>query len=133
MLRYLGIDWGKNKIGLALADEETKLAMAYLTLKNDKQFFDKLKTIISQENIKEEIIGKPLYTNSNKNQEEINRFLADLKKKLPGMEIFFQNEMFTTQSAQANLKEKQVKKIKRWDDQESARIILQDWLEANFI
>ena len=33
---YLGIDYGKSNVGLALADSETKMAFAYKTLKNDK-------------------------------------------------------------------------------------------------
>jgi RNase H-fold protein (predicted Holliday junction resolvase) len=37
--------------------------------------------------------------------------------------------MFTTREAQRNLIEKGVKGIKKYDDQEAARIILQNWLE----
>jgi len=36
--------------------------------------------------------------------------------------------MFTTKIAETNLAEKGIKKIKKYDDQEAARIILQEWL-----
>ncbi|MCX6798380.1 MAG: Holliday junction resolvase RuvX [Candidatus Falkowbacteria bacterium] len=32
--KYLGIDWGTKRIGLALADEETSLALPYKTVAN---------------------------------------------------------------------------------------------------
>jgi len=67
----------------------------------------------------------------------INRFNVDYEgEKLGeiiednfGIEVQYQNEMFTTKMAQQNLIEKGVKGIKRYDDQEAARIILQDWLD----
>jgi RNase H-fold protein (predicted Holliday junction resolvase) len=45
------------------------------------------------------------------------------------MKIEYQEEMFTTKQAQRNLIEKGVKGIKKFDDQEAARIILQGWLD----
>jgi len=45
------------------------------------------------------------------------------------MEVEYQNEMFTTKIAQANLMEKGIKSIKKYDDMEAARIILQSWLD----
>jgi RNase H-fold protein (predicted Holliday junction resolvase) len=33
-MRYLGVDWGTDRIGLAMADSETNLAIPYKTVKN---------------------------------------------------------------------------------------------------
>ena len=127
---YLGVDWGKADIGLALADGETRIAFAYKTLNNDKDFLQKLAKIIAKENIKKAIIGIP----SHINREEIEydgETLGKIMEANLGVNVYYQNEMFTTKMAQANLIEKGVKKIKRYDDQEAARIILQEWLDKS--
>lgn len=130
IFNYLGVDWGKADIGLALADGETRIAFAYKTLNNDKDFLQNLAEIIAKENIKEAVIGIPSYIN----REEIEydgETLGKIMEANLGVRVRYQNEMFTTKMAQANLLEKGVKKIKRYDDQEAARIILQEWLDKS--
>lgn len=127
---YLGIDYGKTDVGLALADEETKIAFTYKTIKNDKNFLQNLAEIIEKENVKTVIIGIPSYINREEveyDSEKLGKFLEENLK----IEVEYQNEMFTTKMAQAKLIEKGVKGIKRYDDQEAARIILQEWLDRN--
>lgn len=124
----LGIDFGKTDVGLALADAETRIAFAYKTLKNDKDLLQKIGEIINREDVETVVIGIPSH---------INRFNVDYEgEKLGeiiednfGVEVEYQNEMFTTKMAQQNLIEKGIKGIKRYDDQEAARIILQDWMD----
>lgn len=126
----LGIDYGKADVGLALADEETKIAFAYATIKNDKNFLQNLAEIIEKENVKTVVIGVPSYINREEveyDSEKLGKFLEENLK----IEVEYQNEMFTTKMAQAKLIEKGVKGIKRYDDQEAARIILQEWLDRN--
>lgn len=125
---YLGIDWGKSRVGLALADEETRIAFAYTTLENDKNLLQKLAEIITRENIETAVIGIPFYVNRKEVEYEGEKLGVIIKDAL-GIEIYYQNEMFTTKMAQQGLIERGVKKIKRYDDQESARIILQEWLD----
>lgn len=126
--RYLGIDYGKSKIGLALADSETRIAFAYKTLDNNKDFFQKLGKIIDQENVTEIIIGIPAYVSQSEIKSEARK-LGEKIKEIFKIGVEYQNEMFTTKMARGNLKEKGLKKIKRYDDQEAAKIILQDWLD----
>jgi len=116
---YLGVDFGKAKIGLAVADSETRIAFSYGVLKNDKKIFEKIGEIIEKEGISKIIIGD--------SGVETQDF-ASLLEKL-NIPVEFQNELFSTLEAERNLKEKGVKKIKRFDDQEAARIILQSWLD----
>lgn len=124
----MGIDFGTSKIGLALADTETKMAYAYKTLRNDKDLLQKILEIIAQESVSKVIIGIPAYIN----KEEViyigERF-GKIINKAAGIEVEYQNEMFTTKMAQANLIEKGMKGVKKYDDQEAARIILQSWLD----
>jgi putative transcription antitermination factor YqgF len=134
---YLGIDYGKADVGLALADEETRIAFVYKTIKNEKNFLQKLAEIIEKENVKTVVVGMPYYnigyeadpikSQGDNGARKLGKFLEENLK----VEVDYQNEMFTTKIAQANLIEKHVKGIKRYDDGEAARIILQEWLDRN--
>lgn len=127
----MGIDYGKAKVGLAIADSETRMAFAYGTLDNNKELFQKLAEIIQKEGIKKVIIGVPGFRNKGYmgNGEMYRGFGESLKKILPEVEINYADEMFTTKMAQANLIEKGARGISRQDDKEAARIILQAWLD----
>jgi putative holliday junction resolvase len=127
---YLGMDYGKAKIGLAIADSETKIAFALKTLENNKDFLSELIKIIQEREITKIIIGIPAYINE-ENAEYEGKHLRKLIKSMIDIEVEYQNEMFTTKMAQDNLIEKGVKNIKDQDDQEAAKIILQSWLDKS--
>lgn len=128
MDKILGIDYGKAKIGLAMADSETRIAFSYGTLKNDKDFLQKLAGIIKKENVSLAVIGMPGF-GSQGNRGMYQEFGEELKKALPEIEIRYVDEMFTTKMAQEKLKEKGIKNVQELDDQEAARIILESWLD----
>lgn len=143
----LGIDYGKAKVGLALAEDETRIAFVYTTLKNDKNFLDNLVKIIEKESVGKIIIGIPSYVNHKKVLYEgdpvkfsekkgffsenngARKLGAMIAKVLPEMKIEYQDEMFSTKMAQANMVEKGMKNVGKFDDQEAAKIILQSWLD----
>jgi putative holliday junction resolvase len=145
---YLGIDYGKARIGLAIADSETKIAFALKTLENNKDFLGKLVQIIQENNIIKVIIGIPAYTNHEETEYDSDpvkftekkgffsvnhgaRKFGKLLKKELKIEIEYQNEMFTTKMAHQNLIDKGARNIKSQDDREAARIILQSWLDKH--
>ncbi len=149
---FLGVDFGKAKVGLAIADSETRIAFSYGVLKNDRDLIKNLKKIIEKKGIKKIIIGttgvetpqrgvsegskdmlfyrKTPQRGVSTRQNKGFKGFASLLKKL-NIPVEFQSEIFSTQMAERNLKERGAKKIKRFDDQEAARIILQSWLEKN--
>jgi len=129
--QILAIDYGQSKIGLAIANSENRVAFAYDTLKNDNNFWQNLSEIILKESIELIIVGISQHTEFKKIELRAREFGQIIKKKFPEIEVEYQNEMFTTKMAEANLIEKGVKKIKNADDQESARIILQSWLDKS--
>jgi putative transcription antitermination factor YqgF len=126
----LGIDWGSVNVGVAIADGETKVALAYITLKNNKDLLNSLGGIISKENITTVVIGILSYINR-KEVEYDGEKLGKLMQKLFSVNVAYQNEMFTTKIAQARLIERGEKKVSKRDDAEAARIILQEWLDIN--
>jgi putative transcription antitermination factor YqgF len=114
---FLGVDFGKAKIGLAIADSETKIAFGYGILKNSREVFREIGEIIGKERIDKVIVGG-----------EGENFGELLEKRLK-VPVEIQSEIFSTQLAERLIKEKGMKKIKKYDDQEAARIILQSWLD----
>jgi putative Holliday junction resolvase len=124
----LGIDFGQAKVGLAMSDTETKIAFAYATLKNSRGLLCELEKIIEKENIIKVIIGIPGYL-AVKKEESDQRSLGKLMEINTGVPVAYFEEMFTTKMAQANLKEKGAKNVSKIDDEEAARIILQEWLD----
>ncbi len=127
---FLGVDFGRSKIGLALADSETRMAFAYDTIKNDGIFLSKLKEIIEKENIKTIVMGVTRYGGDEKNADEKIEFGDKIEREL-GIAVMFQDEMFTTKMAQENIKLRGGSNIAKDDDKEAARIILQSWLDRN--
>jgi putative holliday junction resolvase len=124
----LGIDYGKVRIGLAIADSETRIAFVLKTLENNKDFLPSLKTIVRDNSINKIVIGVPTYDNRENIEYDSEQFGKMLGKEL-GIEVEYQNEMFTTKMAHQNLVDKGTKNIKSQDDQEAAKIILQSWLD----
>lgn len=128
--QILGIDYGTAKVGLALADVETRIAFVYATLENGKNFLQKLAEIIVKENVGVIVIGVPTYINKVETVYEGEKLGSLILEIFPKIKIEYQNEMFTTKMAQANLIERGAKGVKAHDDEEAARIILQSWLDS---
>ncbi|MCK5332825.1 Holliday junction resolvase RuvX [Candidatus Parcubacteria bacterium] len=132
-MKILAIDYGDRKIGLAISDENQKLASRLLTLENktlEKSVFS-IKDIITKENIGEILIGIPVGLKMESEQaRKTEKFITFLKEEIT---IPFQtiNEVFTSRIAEENLLLAGVKRenFREVIDQEAARIILQEYLD----
>ncbi len=125
---YLGIDWGEKKIGLAIADEEMRMAFANQVILNDKNIWENLSSIIDEYSIEKIVIGLSTNDVQTDNEKKIRLFADELKSKF-NVEVFFTEEMFSTREAQTNLRAQDVKKLDSKDDAEAARILLQSYLD----
>lgn len=118
MVKYLGIDWGEKKIGLALGSSETGLALVDRIVGNDVQGFDYIKAICRDEEINTVIIGK----------------LRDRNKKFDKFLDFLNNLHIKVELADERLTTKMAGKLngnlKGQDDAVAAQIILQDWMDS---
>ena len=126
--KYLGVDYGKAKVGLAISDSETRIAFCYGVLKNGEKFLQSIFEIIRKEGIKKVVIGIPVHPDAKEAREKIESLGRSIKN-LQGVEVEYQNEMFSTKEALINLAEKGGRNIGKNDDSEAARIILQSWLD----
>ena len=131
-MKILSIDYGEKRIGLAISDENEKLASRFLTLENrsQKKSIVEIKKIILEKNIQKIIVGIPIGLKGESAQtRNIKEFSLRLSEniEIPIKEV---NEVFTSKMAEENLLQAGVKSrdIKKIIDQEAARIILQDYL-----
>jgi putative Holliday junction resolvase len=124
LIKYLGIDWGEKRIGLAVADNETRIAVPLFVVKDIKG----LAKVIVVEDIILLVLGKPSKLDGSA---ELGKkfliFQEQLEKNYPGQIVLF-DERMTTKAAQALAGDKKTKAPK---DAIAAMIILQDYLDAN--
>lgn len=125
---FLGIDWGEKKVGIAIADSETRMAFALATLPNDSRLLDALGEIVDARLVREVVIGIPSHVNREQVEyggEKLGKLIAD-RFHLP---VYYENEMFTTKMARAELIARGVRgHLDAQDDREAARIILESFL-----
>jgi putative Holliday junction resolvase len=125
--KYLGIDFGANKIGLALADLQTKIATPYKILIKEKDPIAKIKEICQQENIEKIIVGLPIGLKgvNSEQYKKVADFINKLKQEIK-IEIIEQDEKMTSIYAQKLMRET---KYKKSDDDVAAMLILQSYLD----
>ncbi|MCX6761635.1 MAG: RuvX/YqgF family protein [Candidatus Moranbacteria bacterium] len=124
---FLGVDYGESKIGLAIADSETRIAFVYGTIKNDKELLQNILAIIKKESIGTVVIGVPKRMGDKKIIYAGEKLGKSLEEN--GINITYQDEIYSTKIARENLKEKELRDINRFDDAEAARIILDSFLQ----
>ena len=57
-MRFLGIDYGLKRVGLALSDESGLLAFPYTILKNDKSLLPEIDRVCKEQKVKLIIVGE---------------------------------------------------------------------------
>ena len=126
---FLGIDWGQQRCGIALADDETRLAFSWKTVMQ-KSFNKELDMLLDKFLVQKVIIGyffsEGLSDKFKKNNQlAIKKIAEEIEKR--NIKVEFQEEAFSTLLAKNNLW--QAKKNAKENDAEAARIILQSWLD----
>jgi putative Holliday junction resolvase len=95
-MKYLGVDYGKRNIGLAISDSSGSVAMPFGVFENNKNFEQNFKKIVSEEGIEEVVMGKSLNLRGQNNliQKDIERFKIFIETL--GLKVNFINEVFTS-------------------------------------
>lgn len=133
--RILGIDYGSVRIGLSLSDPLGIIAQPFVALNYNSDFFQQLKKIISQEQVRLVVVGMPLNLKGEKAQkaEEVQKFIEQLKQELT-VSVECWDERFTTSIAQRTMREMGMKKKDRQKkdgkvDSMAAALMLQGYLD----
>lgn len=124
-MKLLGIDYGEAKIGLAIADDTTKMAVPFKIVKEKElsRQVDLIIETIAAEEIDLVIIGLPmsLQQNVTEQTEHTKIFIDALKTK--GVSVEVEDERLSSKAAQSlGIKE---------DDAVAAMQILQTYIDRN--
>ena len=121
-MKYLGIDWGNKRIGLAMADSETKMAIPFRVVKSAREVAD----VIKEEEIGKIIIGSPITLQGEEGSMagEVDKFVTELKN-LTGLPIEVIDERLSSREADSLMKEN----IGQERDAVAAMLILQNYLD----
>jgi putative Holliday junction resolvase len=132
-MRIMAIDYGENRVGIALSDPLGVIAQPLTTIrvKSQKALFKQILEIIQQSDVGLIIIGNPLSHKGEATEmsKQISRFIKRLKK-MTDIEIKLWDERFTSQYAMNIMKEIKVKKQKDLVDQVAASIMLDEYLRS---
>ena len=135
-MKYLGIDYGNKRVGLAISDDDGSLAFPYKIILNDNTLVDTIHNICGEEGIGSIVIGESLDLsgNANKIMEQIKIFKNTLDQELE-LPTYFQKEFMTTIFARGRggkelNNAKKVKKVGSAPaDASAAALILQRFLD----
>lgn len=126
-MKLLGIDYGDSKVGLAVADTESGMALPYQILKNTSwnNLIIELQKICKNENIEKIIIGLPIGSSGKESQQATHtrEFVKKLQEDIK-IEVELLDERFSTQQAQKLSPGKD-------EDDIAAMLILQNYLDKN--
>jgi putative holliday junction resolvase len=144
----LSVDYGRARMGLALADRETRLAQPLSTMEriNRNEDMRRLRELVREHGVKQIVVGLPLRLDGSRGEmaEEAERFAQRVRKQI-GVPVELVDERLTSWEAERLLEEIQgrfihdekaaghmrPKKVteKMTVDAVAAAVILKDYLE----
>ena len=126
-MRYLGVDYGARRIGIALSDEKGGFAFPHATIPNDTTAIDRIEKICRTEHVDEIVIGDTQAANGLDNPitEEAQHF-AEMLSKHSGRAVHEVREAWSSVEAS-----RFAPKGKEHDDAAAAAIILQRFLDQS--
>ncbi|ETB64168.1 MAG: Resolvase, holliday junction-type, YqgF-like protein [Parcubacteria bacterium RAAC4_OD1_1] len=131
-MKYLGIDYGEKRVGLAISDDGGQFSFSYKVLKNNNELIDSIHNICGEEEIKEIVLGEP--EDRNKIYEKVLNFEKKLKEELK-LPVYKEKEFMTSsysgiQKSKDMFIDRKIKKDKEVkDDSKAATFILQRFLD----
>ena len=99
-MRYLGIDYGSKRVGLALSDEAGTMGFPHAVIRNSPRLIDELCARIAKENIGAVVIGESRDLAGDKNPiAKSTHALGDLLTLRAGVPVLYESEVFTSAEA----------------------------------
>ncbi len=123
IMKYLGIDYGTKRVGIATSDDGGRMAFPLRVLLNSRSLVPHITKICKDERIETVVVGESLDFNNRHNiiMKEITPF-AETLQAATGLPVVFMNEVLSSREAahiQGDNKE---------NDASAAAIILQSYL-----
>lgn len=140
-MRYLGIDYGTKRIGIALSDERGSIAFAHSVIPHDGSTLSVILELIHKEAVAGVVIGESVHLDGSANllMKKITEFKEALEKEID-IPIFLEKEWMSSVAARAHMYGKGNIANEQWTgsanakkksaiDDHAAAVILQRFLE----
>lgn len=132
-MRYMGLDIGKKRIGVAISDEAGIIATPLKVVKAGSKAIGEITGLIDEHGVEEVVVGMPLNMNGTKGEmaDYVERFIAKLTRESEA-KITTWDERLSTSAVTKVLIEGGARREKRKlvVDKLSASYILQGYLDS---
>ncbi len=135
--KYLAIDYGDKRVGLAISDLDKEIAFPRDFLEHDSKtnLIEQIKTFCDEEQIVRVVVGLPIEMNGNFGDRAIKtqKFGDELKNAIDPIDVEYFDERLTTKESIKKLQQQGIKAKdqKGQRDMVSAQIILEGYLKNN--
>lgn len=124
----LGIDWGKSKVGMAVAESRLAVPQGVIKYSSEEYLIKKIKETVESYNVERVVVGI---------SEGVSGILAKefgekLKERL-NIEVVFHDETLSSLDARKLAREANLKRSRRkeLEDSFAAAVVLQDYLDSS--
>lgn len=124
LMRYLGIDYGEKRVGIALSDESGSIALPHAVLPNNKFLFGEVRDICNSKKVEAIVMGDSSDFRGKPNpiMKQANMFKAELERDLD-LPVYLEPEFMTS------LEAKHIQGENALHDASAAALILKSYLE----
>lgn len=134
-MRWLGIDHGERRVGLALSDEDGRIALPRDTWQrgDPEALLERIAGLVREEGVSEIVVGLPLHLDGREgaSARRARRFAEKLGERT-GRKVVLWDERLTTAAAQRSLSEARVsvRDQRGVVDEVAAALLLQSYLDS---
>lgn len=142
-MKYLGVDYGQKKIGIAISNDEATMAFPRDIVPNDEKHIEYIKNLCKSEGIKDIVIGKSVDYEGKDNtiEKHVKKFISELDgfiihridERLSTSLINAENRFHFQKKQTSKTFSKNAKSVRETtknDDAKVAAIILQNFLDS---
>ena len=133
MTRILGLDPGERRVGVALSDPTGTIASPHSVIdRRSVELAEAVRTLCTEHDVERIVVGLPTGLSGVEGPSaEAARAVGAAVAEATGLLVEYQDERFTTVTAEAALLEGGVRRAKRRDvrDKVAAAVILQTYLD----
>ena len=133
MTRILGLDPGERRVGVALSDPTGTIASPHSVIdRRAVKLTDAVRMLCEEHHVERIVVGLPTGLSGVEGPSaKAARTVGDAVAEATGLPVEYQDERFTTVTAEAALLEGGVRRAKRRDvrDKVAAAVILQTYLD----